>query len=365
MIKYLFVLLMTIHGIIHFMGFAKAFEYAEMKQLTISISKPIGMLWLLSALLFLVSAILFLLKKDFWAITSMAAVLLSQLIIILSWKDAKFGTIANMIILIAAIIGYGTSRYYRIFQHDVKAELQQDAYFQNAELTETDILHLPGPVKNYIRYTGCVGKPKVNNFKIEFIGRMRQNEESPWMPFTSEQYNFMKTPTRLFFMNAVMKNLPVAGYHCFSNGDAFMDIRLFSLFKVQFLEGAEMDKAETVTFFNDMCCMAPATLIDKRILWQMIGDNIVKATFSNNGITITADLYFNEAGELINFKSTDRYNADAGKKLPWATPLKDYKEINGYKLAGYAETVYTYPDRDFCYGTFSVSSIMYNCSDLK
>ena len=63
MIKYLFVLLMTIHGIIHFMGFAKAFEYAEMKQLTISISKPIGMLWLLSALLFLISAILFLSKK--------------------------------------------------------------------------------------------------------------------------------------------------------------------------------------------------------------------------------------------------------------------------------------------------------------
>ena len=176
----------------------------------------------------------------------------------------------------------------------------------------------------------------------------------------------MKTPSRLFFMNAVMKNLPVAGYHCFNNGDMhFMDIRLFSLFKVQYLDGTEMDKAETVTFFNDMCCMAPATLIDKRISWQMIGDNIVKATFLNNGITITADLYFNEAGELINFKSTDRYNTEAGKKLPWATPLKDYKEINGYRLAGYAETIYSYPYKDFCYGTFAISSIKYNCSALN
>lgn len=365
MMKFLFALCMIIHGIIHFMGFAKAFQYAEMKQLTVSISKPIGLLWLLSALLFLVAAIFFLLKKDAWTIISIAAVLVSQFVIILSWKDAKFGTIANVIILIAAIVGYGTFRYYQIFQHDVKTVLQKEMHSQFTELTEADILHLPEPVKKYIRYSGSVGKPKVNNFNIQFTGKLRQNEQTAWMQFTSEQYNFMDTPTRLFFMKAIMKKLPVAGYHSFFNGDAYMDIRLFSLFKVQYLDGPEMDKAETVTFFNDMCCMAPATLIDKRISWVMNGDNVVKATFSNNGITITADLYFNETGELVNFKSNDRFNAEAGKKLPWATPLKDYRENNGYTLARSAETIYTYPDRDFCYGTFSVSSITYNCSDLR
>jgi hypothetical protein len=228
-----------------------------------------------------------------------------------------------------------------------------------------DIEHLPEPVKKYIRYTGSIDKPKVNNFKIEFTGKIRKNERSEWMPFTSEQYNFMEIPIRLFFMKAVMKGLPVAGYHHYKNGDASMDIRLLSLLKVQYQDGDQMDKAETVTFFNDMCCMAPATLIDKRISWQEMGENVVKATFTNNGITISADLFFNEVGELINFISYDRYNADAGKILPWATPLRNYKELNGYKLAGYAETIYTYPDRDLCYGTFEVSSIIYNCKDKK
>jgi hypothetical protein len=170
----------------------------------------------------------------------------------------------------------------------------------------------------------------------------------------------MQNPTRLFFMNAVMKRLPVAGYHAYVNGEAFMDIRLFSLIKVQFRDGDDMNKAETVTFFNDMCCMAPATLIDKRISWQSIDENTVGATFTTNGITVTAELFFNEAGQLINFKSNDRYNADAGKGLPWATPLKEYREVNGYKLAGYAETIYTYPDRELCYGTFEVKSVHYN-----
>ncbi len=359
------IVIITVHGLIHLMGFAKAFQYAEMKQLTIAISKPVGMIWLVASLLFITSAILVLLKEGYWATFSLAAVVISQIVIILSWQDAKFGTIANVIILIASLIGYGTWRYQNKYKNEVKTNLQQKAYFQNTLLSEMDIQHLPVQVKKYLRYTGCLGKPKINNFKIEFVGKIRKDEQSEWMPFTSEQYNFMAIPTRLFFMKAVMKRLPVAGYHVYKNGDAYMDIRLLSLFKVQYQDGDEMNKAETVTFFNDMCCMAPATLIDNRISWQEISENMVKATFTNNGITITAELFFNEVGELVNFKSNERYNAEAGKILPWATPLRDYKEVNGYKLAGYAETIYTYPDRDLCYGTFEISSIKYNCSNSK
>ncbi len=357
--------MLTIHGLIHLMGVAKAFQYASIKQLTISISKPVGFLWLITALLFAVTAIVFLLQKNYWFIFSTAAIVMSQLVIILSWHDAKYGTIANMIILIASIIGYASWRYYNIYQTDVKSNMQQKEYFTNSLLSETDIGHLPGAVKKYLRHTGCIGKPKVNSFKIEFTGKLRKNEQSEWMPFTSEQYNFMKNPTRLFFMKAVMKGLPVAGYHLYKNGDATMDIRLLSLFKVQYQEGVEMDKAETVTFFNDMCCMAPATLIDKRISWEKTSGDTVKATFTTNGISISAELFFNKTGELINFKSNDRYNADAGKILPWATPLSRYKEKNGYKLFGYAETIYTYPDKNLCYGTFEISSIKYNCSYNK
>ena len=360
MSRLIFALLMALHGLIHLMGFAKAFQYAELKQLTVSISKPVGLLWLLTALLFIVSTLLFLLKKEYWAVIAIPAVVLSQFVVMLSWQDARYGTIANVIVLIAAVIGFANMNYYKKYKNDVSSGLQQKAYFQNSLLTEADIQQLPEPVKKYLRYTGSIGKPKVNCFEIEFNGRIRKNEKSDWMPFTSEQHNFMETPTRLFFMRAAMKGLPIAGYHSYNNGKAFMDIRLFSLLKVQYQDGPEMDTAETVTFFNDMCCMAPPTLIDKRIKWKEIGNNQVNASFTNNGITISAELFFNEKGELTNFKSNDRFNADAGKKLPWATPLKNYRDINRYKLASYAETIYTYPDKELCYGTSDVVKIKYN-----
>ena len=361
--KYIFSLLIFIHGAIHLMGFAKAFGYDGIEQLHAEISKTAGVFWLLAFIFFMISGIAFLAKADWWYIVSFIAVLLSTILIIYVWKDAKYGTLANAIILAGAIIGYGTVNYYRSYEKEVSAGLIQTSTNQTSMLSEADLVNLPEPVRNYIRYTGSVGKPKVTNFKIEFTGKIRKNEQSAWMPFTSEQYNFMDASARLFFMNAVMKGLPVAGFHCFKNGTAFMDIRLLSLVKVVYQSGNEMGIAETVTFFNDMCCMAPATLIDKRIKWLDSDSDSAIAEFTNNGITISARLYFNEKGELVNFISEDRYAAGENntmQRLRWSTPLKDYRQVDGYKLATNAEAVYAYPEGDLCYGTFSLKHIKFN-----
>lgn len=358
--KYIFSFLLVIHGLIHVMGFVKAFQLAEVKSLTHSISRTAGLFWLLAAACLITITAMYILNSKYWYYPAFLSIILSQILIVGQWQDAKWGTLANMMILVVALTAYFTSTYYESYSRDVHSAMQQKAYFNSEMMTESDISHLPEPVKRYLRYTGCIGKPKVNDFKILFTGKIRKDEKSAWMPFSSEQYNFMHIPTRLFFMKASMFHLPVAGYHRYADGDAMMDIRLASMFRVQFQEGEQMDQAETVTFFNDMCCMAPATLIDPRISWQPIDDQTVHAIFTHKGISISADLYFNALGQLINFKSNDRYNTEAGKKLPWSTPLKNYQERNGYRLATYAETIYTYPDHDLCYGTFEFEDIQYN-----
>ena len=40
--------------------------------------------------------------------------------------------------------------------------------------------------------------------------------------------------------------------------------------------------------------------------------------------------------------------------------MRDYKDINGYRLASYAEAIYTYPEGDFTYATFTLKDIGYN-----
>ncbi|HVW13279.1 MAG TPA: hypothetical protein VHB54_05645 [Mucilaginibacter sp.] len=95
------------HGLIHFVGFIKAFRFADIEQLTQAISRPGGILWLLSGLLFICSAVLFSLDKEWWWLFSASGITISQYLIISDWHDAKFGTIANVIILLPTLIGFG------------------------------------------------------------------------------------------------------------------------------------------------------------------------------------------------------------------------------------------------------------------
>src|ERR1035437_6036 len=291
MLKYFFSFIILIHGLIHIMGFAKAFGYGNITQLTKDISKPAGSLWLITAILFIVAVLLFLLKKESWPYIAIIAAVISQILIITVWKDAKFGTILNIIILFVAIASWATYHFEMEFKADVKRHIAQTNFSNNDLLTEADIALLPAPVQKYIRYAGAVNKPKVKNIKIVFDGEMRDKGKD-FFKFNSVQYNFFDDPTRLFFMKARMYGTTVPAYHCYQNATATMQVKLIGLFNVVNVKGTEMNKAETVTVFNDMCLMAPATMIDKRIEWMPVDSLSAKATFTNGINKITATLYF-------------------------------------------------------------------------
>lgn len=143
-----FLIVIGIHGLIHLLGFAKAIGLSDVKQLTQPISKTFGVLWLLTFALIMIAAILFAFKNGYWWAIAFIAVLTSQVLIICFWQDAKFGTIANVSILMASIIGYETWSYYDVYLNDVKIGLLQKEYFTNTILTEIDIQRLPEGLRN-------------------------------------------------------------------------------------------------------------------------------------------------------------------------------------------------------------------------
>jgi hypothetical protein len=355
------VLLMSLHGLIHLLGFAKAFQYGEMAQFTKEISKPMGILWFLAALLFIVTAVGFFLRKDWWPLLGIVVVILSQGLIVTTWADAKYGTIANVIITVVAIVGMSNLIFERGFKEDVASAMNIKAPTP-VLLTEEDLAPLPFCVQKYLSYVGAVGKPKVYNMKIVFKGKMRDKGKD-WFKFTSEQYNIFGSPTRLFFMKANIMGLPTYGYHKYTNQTASMQIKLLSLFSVVDLAEPELFPTETVTFFNELCLFAPAALFDDRISWETLDALSAKATFNNNGTIISAILYFNEKGQLVNFVSNDRYSVSEMKAFPFSTPASNYKNINGYQLPSYGEAIWHYPDGEFVYGKFEVVDITYNVAD--
>ncbi|NND34026.1 MAG: hypothetical protein HKN76_15665 [Saprospiraceae bacterium] len=362
MLKYLFLLLLFFHGLIHTLGFFKAFQIMEISQLTKDINRPQGILWLITFALFICSAILFLLRHPNWFLITLLSVVISQGLIINSWSDAKYGTVANIIILIAATISYGHFNLTNRYQEDVSTGLVRTSSLKEEILEERDLLHLPEIVQKYLRYSGVINKPKVYNAKILLEGQMRGRDQD-WFQFESEQYNFFDQPSRFFLMQAKVKGFSTYGYHRYKNTKASMLIKLLGLFPVVNHDGAEMDTAETVTLFNEMCLMAPATLITKNIVWKTIDSHSVTANFTNDHITVSATLYFNDAGQLIDFQSEDRYEVADMQRYPFSTPIGKYQARNGYNLFTFGEAIWHYPDGDFTYGKFDIKSIEYNVTE--
>ena len=235
-------------------------------------------------------------------------------------------------------------------------------------LTEKDIECLPLQVKKYIRLSGFVGKEKISNVFIKASGKIRSNPDAGWMHFTSEQYNFFNSPFRAFYIRAKKQGIPATGLHLYKDETASMVIKILGLFKVVDAKGHEMNQGETVTVLNDMCFMAPGSLISPKIQWEEIDANQVKAIFTNGKISVSAILTFDNDGRLVNFLSNDRFETSDGKKyynFPWETPVLEYADFNGFHLPSKADVIYKHPEGDFCYLVFNVEDIKYNVSQLQ
>ena len=254
------------------------------------------------------------------------------------------------------------------YKKAVTEALERTKDIKSEILREEDIQHLPAIVQKYLRYVGVIGNVKIINFRAEFKGGIRSKPNDEFMKLKSVQYNFTDKPTRLFYIVAKKKGIPAIGIHLYRNEQAIFQIKIAGLIKVVDAKGKEMNQGETVTVFNDMCFLAPATLINQNISWETVDPLTVHAKFTNGAITIGATLYFNDKGELINFISNDRFETTDGKSYknyPWITPAAGYIDINGYRLVSSANLIYKRPDEDFCYGEFELVNIEYNCKELK
>ena len=360
-----FASLLVVHGLIHLLGAAKAFGWAELPHLTRPILPALGVLWLVSAALFPATAIaLFVWPRGWWAIGA-CALALSTVVIIPSWTDARSGAVANVLVFIGVAFGFQSQGPFSLraeYERDVDRQLSTAT---SAPLvTDEDLAHLPDPVQRYLRITGVVGQPHVRNFRVRMHGRIRNGPQDRWMPLAAEQYNIVDPPARLFYLTASMLAIPVQGYHRYVGSSASMRVKAAAVVPVVTAAGTEMTKGETVTLFNDMFVMAPATLIHPAITWEGGDACTVRARFTNAGHTVHAEVSFNDAGELTNFVSDDRYQASADgttmRLVRWSTPIAGYRAYGAVRLPSGGEGRWHEPEGDYAYIELTIDDVQYN-----
>lgn len=364
--RWIFAFIILVHGLIHAMGLVKAFGFAELSQLTQPISRPVGILWLVAGLMTLATVVaLFLWPRGYWVLGA-AAVVLSQVVILSSWHDAKFGTIANVLLLAGVIYGYlneGPLSFRAEYDEATTAGLSRSRPPPEL-LTEADLAKLPDPVARYVKATGFVGKPRVQSYRLRFTGRIRSDPGSAWMPFEADQQSFVEPKVRLFWMRATMKGLPVEAFHHLADGAATMRVKALGAIPLVNASGPVMDRSESVTVLNDMCLLAPGSLLDPSIRWEAVDAHTAIARFTHGAHTVTATLLFGDDGLLTNFISDDRSRSSSDGKsftqLRFSTPVREYRTFGPYRLAAFGEGRWHTSDGDFAYGEFIIQHVEYN-----
>ncbi len=359
-----FTILLALHGLIHLIGPAKAFGWGNITQLRQPISPTGGVLWLLAALLLIGCAVGVAASARWWWYLALAGALLSQYLIMQAWGDAKFGTLANLVIAVPLLLLALDARagsFRSRFASD-RAALLARPVRPAPIVTEADIAALPPLMQTYLRRVGAVGRPRVRNMRIAFDAQMRSSATSPWMNSTIQQYEFFDPPARLFYMNATRAGVPMDIYHRYVDSSATFQVRIAGLVPVVDQQGPEMTKSETVTLLNDIVVMAPAAVLDLPCTWETLTDRTVRATITNAGYTVSAVLTFDAAGDLVGFVSNDRSELSGKeiKRYPWSTPISDYAEVNGIRIGTRGNANWIEPTGEWTYGKFTVKGIEYN-----
>lgn len=378
-VKHLLACLIVAHAGFMSLGFCKAFQLVALDALQ-PITRPMGLLWLAAAWLFLAAARMLYTGPARWWLPAGLALLCSTLAIIAAWDDAKFGLIPNLVILgpaLVAALGVAPWSLQARFRRDVAEGFAQRPADELPLVSEADIAPLPAPLQRYLRFAGALGRPRVWNYRLRYRGGLRSAPEQAFMPGTIEQQSFVHPPARHFLARMSMHGIPADAYHRYVGPSATFEVRLAALLQVVHAQGPELNRAETVTLFNDMCLLAPSTLVDAAIVWQEVDPLTVKASWSHAGNTVSALLSFDASGALTNFVSQDRARAEdlrnlgatelspgsaagSANRLRWSTPIAGWRDFDGRKLPISAKAIWHLPKGDFEYGQFEIVEAAFN-----
>lgn len=364
--KYVFIFILAIHALIHLMGFAKELKLAEVNQLTGVTLFPLnggarqlaGVLWLIACLLLLAAVPGYMMHKKLWWALAIAGGVLSQLLIIVYWKDAKAGTIANIIILLVAIAGYGKYRFDKMAQGEIKVLLSVTPDSQQI-VTDSAVSSLPEPVQRWLKASGVVGKPVPGHLKLLQKGALRTSPKQEGMPATAVQYFNTYEPGFVWQADVkMMKVIDVAGRDKYLYGKGNMLIKAFSLVTMVDAKGDKMDRGAMLRYMSEICWF-PSAVIRSYMTWEAVDSNSAKATMTYNGISVSGIFSFDEQGRMVSF-SAKRYMEGKDEPQDWYIPIMEWKTFEGITVPSKGKVIWKLAEGDFNYYDWEVTDIRYD-----
>ncbi|TDQ16647.1 hypothetical protein DFQ04_2769 [Algoriphagus boseongensis] len=364
--RILFLILVFLHALIHLLGFIKGFGLKEVKELSLPISKPMGFLWLMAAGVLLLYAISYLSQWKYSWLIGLLAVVLSQVLIVIFWKDAKFATLPNLLILLVSLMAWGQYQFSRMVEKETAALLQTSQAPSTEVIQEKDLEELPEPVKNWLRQSGMLGKPRIHIAKVIQEAEMQLKPDQNWMSAQAIQYSTLDSPGFIWSVEVKMNGfLSFRGRDKYEEGKGQMLIKLNSLIPIVNEQGEKLDEGTLQRFLGEMVWF-PSFALSPYLRWETLSDSSAKATLSYGEIEGSGIFEFNSKGEVTKFSAL-RYqgNKPDAQRKEWIMDIEDYETFEGIQVPSKVHSTWKDPNQSWTWLKLQVKEIRYNQNALN
>lgn len=370
MLRIVFFILLLAHGLIHLLGFIKEFKLAAVGQFTGKtlfplpggLAKTAGILWLLAALLFVAAAGAFFLKKDGWWMFAATGLALSQMLIAAYWPDAKFGTIANLIVLVVALPAFGAWKFEQKSRREIQ-EFTAKASTGHQTLDSGRLAALPPVVQKWLHRSGAAGKPIPQIIRLRQTGQMRTKPGGQWIPFEARQL-FTTDPPGFYWQASINggPGMTMTGRDRYADGRGELYIQLYSLFTVADTRGPETDQGALLRYLAEIIWFPPAAT-RPYIQWEQLDSLTAKATMIQGGITASGIYRFDANGDVAGFEA-DRYMTGLGGGAAtlerWQLRTTAFREFQGLRIPSQGEATWKLKTGDFTWLTCEITALEYD-----
>lgn len=373
MIKLIFVIILLIHGLIHLLGFIYEWKLAAIKQFTgktmfragPGLKKILGIVWLVILVLFIFTALLYIINNEYWWALSIVSVILSQLLIIFYWKDAKAGTILNIIILLVSLVGYGNWKLDELVKGETRDIFARNPANERIILIPENYRKLPEPVQRWLMKSGVTGKEMTRTVRLKQQGEMCSKKGGKWMSFRAEQYYTVQRPA--FVWKALIDVAPgifMSGRDLYNKGHGNMKIMAMSLYTVADSRGPEMDQGTLLRYLAEMTWF-PSAALSPYVSWSPVDSVSARAIMSYRNVTASGVFTFTPEGDMISFEAL-RYGEFDGtmSQQRWHIDCSKPREFQGIRIPSVSVVTWKLKDSDWTWLKLELTDVEYNKPEI-
>ena len=252
----------------------------------------------------------------------------------------------------------------KTFEKERKEVIKRNKPSEIKIFSDETASHLPEQIKKYLSVCGFMNTSVPINADVHWSeSQIKLSPEKDWSELQTLQFNSVNPVARISYMRFL--SMPVYARDIYRDGYGEMKGKLFNLFRIIFDNNKEIAQGVMLVAFCEFLII-PGYILSSNVVWESLTENSVRATLTDNGITVSGIFYFDTNGFFTHFETDERFYSVGKKKYrkeKWSVAIESYKNQGDIKIAERIRVVWHFSEGDFEYFKGVIDKIEFNVSE--